>query len=448
MTKSEFFTNASPEFKKGRRAVLEDIRKITDFSPRDLARQLLRDDMEMLRDDPLPEIGEIILSPAFQTYKDMLHEKIDGMIEGRSLYSVVNSSRINGYKSITDGDYAAGVRSAAVDVMTLLCSTDIHNLVKHCIQSTGVKEPYPDAYDNKQLYGKVGLGICMQLDDSLSRIGAKLGKAPGPKKIAFEGGPPGAMPRLGLAEIFGRFTDPSNHSTIMKSRTPSLWPDDKDIKIRQTMASLKKEPVRVRADDSKVLQNPSSAGGSSAPFRIPRNVSAQFPKDSDTAIEECLNRLSPIPENHNEHFVRGFHARLHEIFEEFQIRHFEKINSTGGYAAAMGELQQQNILFAEIAPIGHDDIRRVMAHQKRCKNTGRGQGESEEQGRKEAENFAREVMRNYIPPIPDSDTGRKKNAFLKLISHWLGELDRICEPEPDRPAKVNVNTGHPPSPGQ
>lgn len=429
------------DFQNARLAVLKDIKSLIVFSSYDFSRQLVLDEMIITRNQPDPDIVMDVLVPSFEKFQNHIQNKIDELIEGRSLYAVLQTHQLGAYRSITGGDYHAGVKSAAEDAQVLIAALNPNLATKLVLEEIEKKPPYSDANED-QIKEMIHFGISCSIDSSITRIQKKLSKAKRPEVIAFEGGQEQEMPNRSLADYFFMFADNSYKSVILKSSIPSVWPTLHDI------------AEACKSGNGTVMSQSLNGQSATTKQTVRRNLDfenrldvSDHPKDNDDARIQCYQALDHIPRNSTPDFVRGFIETLLEISEEVQVQHFKAYNSPEGYKGLLGPTANGSIenVIRQLAPVYMDDIRHVIMRELHDKNCARGTGEDEIDGEVAAFEWAQQVLKNYTPPADLHDTATKQNALLLLTGKWQEFINNVRESDTTQPQpKRNLPT--PPDP--
>lgn len=346
-------TEELSKFEQGRADAFKHIRDEIDFDVEKHAEQLAKDFLMMAKPDEekraismgtdTSSLITAVLEPASENLRQYFLQALTALEHGHTVYELTGTSEIYSYHHLTDGNYNAGVHSAANDMQMLAMTVDTEQMVKACLENITIPSAIREQVPQETIEHMFHFGVAVQVDTVLSKVERNIrGKFKRPKEAGIDGGPIGPMPKRTGAEIYGAITDSSNAFAILKGKTPSTWP----------------------------------------PFH--GEMKGQF-NSAASVYEQASAKpvIEKLPDNDNEDFAKGFKDALRHVYVEFQEYHFGvKTNGRGGYMGVLGGYGLGSNYIGRVVDDAFGELRGKLMDQ--LSDTAKGEGESYEDGQKAA----------------------------------------------------------------
>ncbi|MAQ71929.1 MAG: hypothetical protein CL565_07015 [Alphaproteobacteria bacterium] len=373
----EFHEGNLGDFSAARHKALTQIKALIKLDASAHSDQVAKDYISMDQKEPLQAVRHTILHPALDLFDTQLQTAMDALLKDVTLYDLLNVEKIERHINITDGDAAAGQRSAALDSQYILYSLDTPLLVGMARKNFPVPPEILEEVTDEKINRMLSYGFAVWRDICLSRIeSALIVKADTPKTVCIDGGEPQQMPRPSKIEVWGKITDETNKFTYINEKVSKSWPSN------------------------------DQSGGFF-------NIQLPAQKEKQTV---------PMPENTTVGFVEGFTVGLHESILELQQSHFNLfLGKTKNYMTEMNLSTYWADLVKSTASNAFDNLR---YQSMLLLNSGKahGEGTSFEDGQKAAKKWILQQIETLSLSGSLSEDKRALTALNKLSAFWQSQL--------------------------
>ena len=365
------------DFSAARHEALLQIKQMIKLDASKHSDQVAKDYINMDQKEPLQAVRHSLLHPALDLFDTQLQTAMDALLKDIPLYDLLSVETIERHLNITDGDAAAGKRSAALDAQYLLLSLDTPVMVSMARKNFPLPPEIIKAVTNEKIDRMLSYGFGVWRDMCLGRIEeALIVKSEKPEQVCINGGDPQKMPRPSKIKLWGKITDQTNKFTYLDQKVKKSWP----------------------------------SGNEDAGFF---NIS--IPTEDGVELPE-------MPENLNPEFVRGFAHALHDNILHLQQSHFDLfLGKAKNYMTEMNLSTYWADLVKNTASNAFDNLRyqsMTLLHSGKA----HGDGSSFEDGQKAAKKWMLQQIETLSLSGSLSEDKRALTALNKLSLFWQRQL--------------------------